>query len=46
MVPPAPPDARAAEGALFDESRTLSRLIGRPTAPLGDVVAQALAKAH
>lgn len=35
-------DARAAEGALFDDSRTLSRLIGRPTTPLATAVAAAL----
>lgn len=36
-------DARAAEsGALFDDSRTLSRLIGRPTTPLAASVAAAL----
>lgn len=31
-------DARAGEGALFDDSRTLSRLIGRPTTPLAETV--------
>lgn len=36
-------DAKAAEGALFDASKTLSRLIGRPTTPLADAVAAALA---
>lgn len=36
-------DARAHEGALFDDSRTLSRLIGRPTTPLAAAVAAALA---
>jgi len=36
-------DARAGEGALFDDSRTLSRLIGRPTTSLKDAVAAALA---
>lgn len=36
-------DARANEGALFDDSRTLSRLIGRPTTPLSTAVAAALA---
>jgi NAD(P)H dehydrogenase (quinone) len=36
-------DAAAAGGALFDDSRTLSRLIGRPTTPLADSVAAALA---
>lgn len=35
-------DARAGEGALFDDSHTLSRLIGRPTTPLADAVAAAL----
>ncbi|WP_370224972.1 SDR family oxidoreductase [Pararhodobacter marinus] len=35
-------DACAAEGALFDDSKTLSRLIGRPTTPLKDAVAAAL----
>ena len=40
-------DVAAAEGALFDESRQLSRLIGRPTTPLsvavGDVLEQVAA---
>ncbi|MEY4984057.1 MAG: hypothetical protein RIR62_2323 [Pseudomonadota bacterium] len=36
-------DARAAEGALFDDSRTLSRLIGRPTTPIAETVRAALA---
>lgn len=31
-------DANAAKGALFDDSRTLSKLIGRPTTPWQDVV--------
>jgi len=35
-------DAGAAEGALFDDSRQLSALIGRPTTPLATSVAQAL----
>ena len=35
-------DAQAAKGALFDDSRTLSRLIGRPTTPLAETVAAAL----
>lgn len=35
-------DARAGEGALLDESRTLSRLIGRPTTPIAETVAAAL----
>ena len=36
-------DADAAQGALFDDGRALSRLIGRPTTPLADSVRQALA---
>jgi NAD(P)H dehydrogenase (quinone) len=36
-------DAQAANGALFDDSRTLSRLIGRPTTPMAATVAAALA---
>lgn len=36
-------DAHAAEGCLYDDGRVLSRLIGRPTTPLADSVAQALA---
>lgn len=36
-------DAGAARGGLFDESRTLSRLIGRPTTPLAETVRRALA---
>lgn len=36
-------DAAAAQGALFDDSRQLSRLIGRPTTPLPTAVAEALA---
>ncbi|AWX93685.1 SDR family NAD(P)-dependent oxidoreductase [Paracoccus mutanolyticus] len=35
-------DAGAAQGALFDDSRALSGLIGRPTTPLADVVRAAL----
>lgn len=35
-------DARAGEGALFDDSRTLSQLIGRPTGTLKDAVAAAI----
>jgi NAD(P)H dehydrogenase (quinone) len=38
-------DAQAAHGALFDDSRTLSRLIGRPTTPVAETVAAALAPA-
>ncbi len=36
-------DMQAAAGALFDDSRTLSRLIGRPTTPMAATVAAALA---
>jgi NAD(P)H dehydrogenase (quinone) len=36
-------DVDASKGALFDDSRQLSRLIGRPTTPLADSVRQALA---
>lgn len=36
-------DAKAAGGALFDDSRTLSRLIGRPTTPMAKTVKEALA---
>ncbi len=36
-------DVGASKGALFDDSHTLSRLIGRPTTPLADVVKAALA---
>jgi len=35
-------DAQAGQGALFDDSHTLSRLIGRPTTPLAETVAAAL----
>lgn len=35
-------DAGAAQGALFDDGRALSGLIGRPTTPLADVVRAAL----
>jgi NAD(P)H dehydrogenase (quinone) len=35
-------DARAAEGALFDDSATLGRLIGRPTTPMAETVAKAV----
>jgi NAD(P)H dehydrogenase (quinone) len=35
-------DAEASRGALFDDARQLSRLIGRPTLPLAAAVAQAL----
>jgi NAD(P)H dehydrogenase (quinone) len=33
-------DAAAAGGALFDDSRSLSALIGRPTTPLADTIAE------
>jgi len=36
-------DAAAAHGALFDEQRQLSQLIGRPSTPLATHLAQALA---
>ena len=35
-------DATAAKGALFDDSRTLSTLIGRPTTPMAQTVAAVL----
>ena len=35
-------DAAAAKGALFDDSRALSRLIGRPTTPMAVSVKAAL----
>lgn len=35
-------DARAGEGVLSDDSRTLSRLIGRPTTPIAETIAAAL----
>jgi NAD(P)H dehydrogenase (quinone) len=35
-------DAHAGRGALFDDSRTLSRLIGRPTTPIAETIAAAL----
>ena len=37
-------DAGASKGALFDNSRQLSTLIGRPTTPMAATVAQALAQ--
>lgn len=37
-------DAGAAKGALFDDGRRLSGLIGRPTTPMAASVAQALAR--
>ena len=36
-------DAVAADGALYDDSHTLSRLIGRPTTPMAETVRAALA---
>jgi NAD(P)H dehydrogenase (quinone) len=36
-------DVQASKGALFDNSRTLSRLIGRPTTPMAQTISQALA---
>lgn len=36
-------DVGASQGALYDEGRDLSRLIGHPTTPLRDTVASALA---
>ncbi|NBZ87668.1 SDR family oxidoreductase [Stagnihabitans tardus] len=36
-------DDHSSRGALFDESKTLSGLIGRPTTPMAEVVAAALA---
>lgn len=36
-------DAGAAKGALFDDGRALSRLIGRPTTPMAKMVEAALA---
>lgn len=35
-------DAQSGHGALFDDSRTLSRLIGRPTTPFAETIAAAL----
>jgi NAD(P)H dehydrogenase (quinone) len=37
-------DAKAAKGALYDDSRQLSGLIGRPTTPIAESVAAALAR--
>ena len=39
-------DVRASRGALYDNSRQLSALIGRPTTPLAQSVAEALAPAR
>jgi NAD(P)H dehydrogenase (quinone) len=38
-------DVEAAKGVLFDDSRELSKLIGRPTTPLKDSIAAALKQA-
>ncbi|MEZ5796758.1 MAG: NAD(P)H-binding protein [Paracoccaceae bacterium] len=38
-------DAQSGRGALLDESRTLSRLIGRPTTPMAETVEAALRQA-
>jgi NAD(P)H dehydrogenase (quinone) len=35
-------DAKAGEGALHDDSRTISRLIGRPTTPISETIKAAL----
>jgi NAD(P)H dehydrogenase (quinone) len=35
-------DVGASKGGLFDDSRQLSRLIGRPTTPLGELIKRAL----
>ncbi len=35
-------DAQAAQGALFDDSGTLGRLIGRPTTPMAETIRAAL----
>lgn len=35
-------DTGASKGGLFDDSQTLSKLIGRPTTPLAEVVKQAM----
>lgn len=37
-------DAKGSQGYLFDDSKTLSSLIGRPTTPMAATVADALAK--
>jgi len=36
-------DVAASQGALFDDGRQLSRLIGRPTTPLAETVKAAIA---
>lgn len=35
-------DAQAKDGALFDDSHTLSRLIGHPTSPISGPISDAL----
>ncbi|WP_174149053.1 hypothetical protein [Leisingera sp. ANG59] len=35
-------DAKAAQGALFNDSKTLSTLIGRPTTPIRDSIQLAM----
>jgi NAD(P)H dehydrogenase (quinone) len=35
-------DAGVSKGALFDDGKQLSKLIGRPTTPLADVVKAAM----
>lgn len=37
-------EVRASRGGLFDDSRTLSRLIGRPTTPMREALAHAFAR--
>jgi NAD(P)H dehydrogenase (quinone) len=37
-------DTAAGQGALFDDNRVLSQLIGHPTTPLAETIAEALAK--
>ena len=39
-------DTAASKGALFDESRQLSTLIGHPTTPMSDTVREALGHQH
>lgn len=36
-------EAKAAKGSLFDDSQSLSELIGRPTTPMSDILSTALA---
>jgi NAD(P)H dehydrogenase (quinone) len=37
-------DTGASKGGLFDDSKTLSQLIGRPTTPMSEVVKQMLVR--